>query len=570
MILEEESIDNAVARFNTIITSLKAFDEGFSSKNYVRKFLMALHPKWLAKVTAIEESKDLTSLSLDELIRNLKVYEVIIKKDSEMVKDKREQSRSLALKAKKESSDEDSSTSDSEDEEYAMAVKEFKKFFKRPTTSYHEGFGAFTWRIPILVTISKIVLRHSKLLEGFKVQLGEDPIRDRRGGLRAGEEADGGEPSVDLLRSFLNLGRAGDWLTLSHRGGVDVLKALTKPMDFRSFMVQGVDGEFNFLPERGLDENRSTTKSVNNEAPVINAEPISVVHPSDITENIIDSHNTSSEEGGLSPIGLDAPSYLEVGKRSKVAGKRKISGDASTPLDVDSDPDIHEFPSAKELKDATDFHWVVAHVTPPYWKQYFREISIEQLCDIHDKAYMASCDTIREREIKKDKAYAKLEKKFRDNGLHSEYIRLILEVKKWTNYEQTLSTLHAKVESLEFKGKRLRASKIQLLQEVDSLRQDRADMLSRHQIIPAGCVAFEEVSELKKPFVLEEMPGYRPSSKEEYDRAGNDWADASYPFLAELIADLRASVEEAAVTSIEAFVFKGFVKMPYVGLVSII
>nr|GEU99332.1 transposase, Ptta/En/Spm, transposase, Tnp1/En/Spm-like protein [Tanacetum cinerariifolium]GEU99694.1 transposase, Ptta/En/Spm, transposase, Tnp1/En/Spm-like protein [Tanacetum cinerariifolium] len=65
---------------------------------------------------------DLTSLSLDELIRNLKVYEVIIKKDSEIVKGKREQNRSLALKAKKESSDEDSSTSNSEDEEYAMAV----------------------------------------------------------------------------------------------------------------------------------------------------------------------------------------------------------------------------------------------------------------------------------------------------------------------------------------------------------------------------------------------------------------------------------------------------------------
>nr|GEX75512.1 alpha/beta hydrolases superfamily protein [Tanacetum cinerariifolium]GEY14611.1 alpha/beta hydrolases superfamily protein [Tanacetum cinerariifolium] len=62
---------------------------------------------------------------------NLLDYEVIIKKDSEMVKGKREQNRSLALKAKKESSDEDSSTSDSEDEEYAMGVKEFKKFFKR-------------------------------------------------------------------------------------------------------------------------------------------------------------------------------------------------------------------------------------------------------------------------------------------------------------------------------------------------------------------------------------------------------------------------------------------------------
>ncbi|GJR99139.1 putative ribonuclease H-like domain-containing protein [Tanacetum coccineum] len=89
-------------------------------KNYVRKFLRALHPKWRAKVTAIEESKELTSLSLDELIGNLKVYEMIIKKDSEIVKVKVER-KSLALKARKESSDEECSTSGSEDEEYAMA-----------------------------------------------------------------------------------------------------------------------------------------------------------------------------------------------------------------------------------------------------------------------------------------------------------------------------------------------------------------------------------------------------------------------------------------------------------------
>ncbi|GKD65151.1 hypothetical protein Tco_1307259, partial [Tanacetum coccineum] len=64
--------------------SLKALDEGYSSKNYVRKFLKALHPKWRAKVTA-----------------------------------------------KKESSDEECLTSESEDEEYTMAVRDFKKFFKR-------------------------------------------------------------------------------------------------------------------------------------------------------------------------------------------------------------------------------------------------------------------------------------------------------------------------------------------------------------------------------------------------------------------------------------------------------
>ncbi|GJW19060.1 hypothetical protein Tco_0026496 [Tanacetum coccineum] len=133
MIPKEESIDNAFAKFNTIITSLKALDESFSSKNVLGKVILGhyIQKRHSVKVTAIEESKNLTTLSLDELIGNLKVYEEVIKKDVETVKGKKEQSRLLALKVKKEVSDEDSSSSDSEDEEYAMAVKEFKKFFKR-------------------------------------------------------------------------------------------------------------------------------------------------------------------------------------------------------------------------------------------------------------------------------------------------------------------------------------------------------------------------------------------------------------------------------------------------------
>ncbi|GKG36317.1 hypothetical protein Tco_0443995, partial [Tanacetum coccineum] len=54
---------------------------------------------------------------------------MIIKKDFEIVKAKGER-RSLALNAKKESSDEECSTFRSKDEEYAMALRDFKKFFK--------------------------------------------------------------------------------------------------------------------------------------------------------------------------------------------------------------------------------------------------------------------------------------------------------------------------------------------------------------------------------------------------------------------------------------------------------
>ncbi|GKA33065.1 zf-CCHC domain-containing protein [Tanacetum coccineum] len=76
--------------------------------------------------------EDLSSLALDELIGNLKVHEVVMmEKDSKIYRGKKERVKSIALKAKKESSDDETSTSGSDDEEYAMAVRNFKKFFRR-------------------------------------------------------------------------------------------------------------------------------------------------------------------------------------------------------------------------------------------------------------------------------------------------------------------------------------------------------------------------------------------------------------------------------------------------------
>nr|GFC52848.1 zf-CCHC domain-containing protein/UBN2 domain-containing protein [Tanacetum cinerariifolium] len=112
-----ESIDRGFARFSTIITSLYALDEGFSRKNYVRKFLRALHPKWRAKVMMIEESNDLSSLALDEFISNLKVHEVVIEKDPKIYKGEKERVKFISLKAKKVSGDDETLTSGSDDED---------------------------------------------------------------------------------------------------------------------------------------------------------------------------------------------------------------------------------------------------------------------------------------------------------------------------------------------------------------------------------------------------------------------------------------------------------------------
>ncbi|GJV94712.1 hypothetical protein Tco_1546289 [Tanacetum coccineum] len=95
-------------------------DESFSSRNHVRKFLKDLPTKWRLKVTTIEESKDLSTLPLDKLIGNLKVYEVVLEKDLEISKSKKEKYKSLALKARKVLSEEEATSSDSENEEYAQ------------------------------------------------------------------------------------------------------------------------------------------------------------------------------------------------------------------------------------------------------------------------------------------------------------------------------------------------------------------------------------------------------------------------------------------------------------------
>nr|GEW11766.1 UBN2 domain-containing protein [Tanacetum cinerariifolium] len=70
----------------------------------------------------IEETKDLSSLALDELIGNLKVHELVMGKDFEIYKGKKEKVKSIALRAKKEYSDDETSTSKSDDEEYVVVT----------------------------------------------------------------------------------------------------------------------------------------------------------------------------------------------------------------------------------------------------------------------------------------------------------------------------------------------------------------------------------------------------------------------------------------------------------------
>ncbi|GJZ51230.1 retrovirus-related pol polyprotein from transposon TNT 1-94 [Tanacetum coccineum] len=63
-ISNEETINSGFTRLNAIVTSLKYLDLDYSNKNHVKTFLRALPLKWRAKVTTIEEAKDLATVPL--------------------------------------------------------------------------------------------------------------------------------------------------------------------------------------------------------------------------------------------------------------------------------------------------------------------------------------------------------------------------------------------------------------------------------------------------------------------------------------------------------------------------
>ncbi|GJR15132.1 hypothetical protein Tco_0797784 [Tanacetum coccineum] len=195
----------------------------------------------------------------------------------------------------------------------------------------------------------------------------------------------------------------------------------------RSFMVEGVNGEFHFLPEGGANDEGSSpsTKFVNNEALVIDVEPLTAVHPSEFAENISDSDNAPSKECiKLLFVGRFVNGKAQHQKRKnldKIAQKvppqaSKASSDASNPMDVDSDPDIHEFPSAKEIKDYADCRLgaVLDNMLNSRTRNLMSTLSKAR----------ASCDAIRERKVEKEKACAKLKRKC--NEALQDFTRILL------------------------------------------------------------------------------------------------------------------------------------------------
>ena len=73
---EDESIKQMYSRFQTLVSGLQILKESYVASHHVSKILRSLPSRQRPKVNAIEEAKDLNTLSVEDLVSSLKVHEI--------------------------------------------------------------------------------------------------------------------------------------------------------------------------------------------------------------------------------------------------------------------------------------------------------------------------------------------------------------------------------------------------------------------------------------------------------------------------------------------------------------
>ncbi|MQL87952.1 hypothetical protein Taro_020493 [Colocasia esculenta] len=76
-----ETISNIFARLCNITNGLKALGKKYIDSEIVRKVLRSLPPVWHTKAIVIEDFKNLSTLTVEELIESLMTYEINLKRE---------------------------------------------------------------------------------------------------------------------------------------------------------------------------------------------------------------------------------------------------------------------------------------------------------------------------------------------------------------------------------------------------------------------------------------------------------------------------------------------------------
>ena len=120
---EDELFDEFSTKLKDIVNSAFNLEETILKSKIMRKVLRYLPERFHAKITAIDESKDIDKILLTKLVGNLQTYELGLTRIGKLGK-----SNSMTLKAKSGDTDESLNNEDFKMKFYI--TRQFKKFMK--------------------------------------------------------------------------------------------------------------------------------------------------------------------------------------------------------------------------------------------------------------------------------------------------------------------------------------------------------------------------------------------------------------------------------------------------------
>ncbi|GJZ33842.1 hypothetical protein Tco_0579278 [Tanacetum coccineum] len=170
-------------------------------------------------------------------------------------------------------------------------------------------------------------------------------------------------------------------------------------------------------------------------------------------------------------------------------------------------------------------------------------------------------DVIKSRERSREEEYEELRVKCDASMAEFDQNPAILALR------EKISSLTINVCSLEAEKAKLEAIKASLRREVEELKQDRRNVVSK--VVPYAtmklvysdelgrlvgtlvssaitygrCRAYKQVDAMKEPFDLSKAKGYRYLYKKEHTQASNDFATATFPSLDEFVADAATLIK---------------------------
>ena len=133
---EDESFNSFYSKLNEVVIGKFNLGEKTEDSKVVRKFFRSLPESFRAKVTAIEESKDLNEIKVQELIGSLQMYELSLPNQRKK--------KSLVLKTINERVEaHGSSDEDVVEKDVAYLAKNFLKFLKFKNSEKFDDKGKF-------------------------------------------------------------------------------------------------------------------------------------------------------------------------------------------------------------------------------------------------------------------------------------------------------------------------------------------------------------------------------------------------------------------------------------------